>query len=40
MINVGYEFDVDKKKWKTYVNDYLIGESSFNYSSRDLSSDF
>ncbi|GMI45043.1 hypothetical protein TrCOL_g3317 [Triparma columacea] len=24
MINVGYEFDVDKKRWKSYVNDYLI----------------
>ena len=23
MINVGYEFDVDKAAWKRYISDYL-----------------
>ncbi|GMH47756.1 hypothetical protein TrRE_jg2289 [Triparma retinervis] len=24
MINVGYEFDIDKERWRTYIQDYLI----------------
>ena len=28
MINVGYDFDIDKAKWKSYIKDYLVGELS------------
>ena len=34
MINVGYEFDIDKERWRTYIQDYLIGERHFFFSSK------
>eukprot|EP00520_Triparma_pacifica_P007017 CAMPEP_0118648868 /NCGR_PEP_ID=MMETSP0785-20121206/9394_1 /TAXON_ID=91992 /ORGANISM="Bolidomonas pacifica, Strain CCMP 1866" /LENGTH=476 /DNA_ID=CAMNT_0006541107 /DNA_START=209 /DNA_END=1642 /DNA_ORIENTATION=+ len=31
MINVGYEFDIDKKRWKSYAGDYLIAMTAASF---------